>query len=318
MEILCFKNGDFPCRTHCDQISKEDYIWIDCTPEELPEAQDILKKYYDITLYERHVEDCVNPLHACSFESVQDYYLLVFRSLVDKVNVQTLETSPICFIAAEKILVTISQNNPFITKAKNKLTGVKKKNTFCVEFLIYYILNLCIDNFLESRTQLFEEFNNWENVLLYNNKAKINWRSFLNFKSTIRQLSVLSEEQEDVIIQWHDDLDVNINETMAVRIHDLADHAHRVLRHIQRVESDLESLVQLHYLVVGQRTNEIVRVLTVISCIFMPLTLITGIFGMNFQHMRILTYSHAYPFTLLGMVVITIFSLLIFRWKKWI
>jgi magnesium transporter len=74
----------------------------------------------------------------------------------------------------------------------------------------------------------------------------------------------------------------------------------------------------LYYTLVGERTNRVVTKLTVISAIFLPLTLIAGIYGMNFKYMPELQYPLAYPLTLLGMLVIAVSEIIYFKRKKWI
>jgi hypothetical protein len=68
-----------------------------------------------------------------------------------------------------------------------------------------------------------------------------------------------------------------------VRVNDLVEHIERVRGHARRLEGSVESAVQLHFSATAHRTNQIMRTMTVLTAIFMPLTLITGIFGMNFE-----------------------------------
>jgi len=77
-------------------------------------------------------------------------------------------------------------------------------------------------------------------------------------------------------------------------------------------------VIQLHFSAVAHRTNEVVRVLTVVSAIFLPLTLIAGIFGMNFQNMPELHTHYGYYASLGGMLVLAVVLLGVFRWKRYI
>ena len=72
-------------------------------------------------------------------------------------------------------------------------------------------------------------------------------------------------------------------ELLRVRSRDVLEHVERVLSHVRRLESSAESVVQMHFSALGHRTNNIMRTLTVLTAIFLPLNLITGIFGMNFE-----------------------------------
>ncbi|HSH28987.1 MAG TPA: CorA family divalent cation transporter, partial [Thiohalobacter sp.] len=82
--------------------------------------------------------------------------------------------------------------------------------------------------------------------------------------------------------------------------------------------NEVEALVQLHFSAVAHRTNEIVRVLTVISAIFLPLTVIVGVFGMNFDYMPELAWRYSYFIVLGAMAALAIGLLALFRVKKWI
>ena len=76
--------------------------------------------------------------------------------------------------------------------------------------------------------------------------------------------------------------------------------------------------MQLHFSAMAHRTNEIMRVLTVLSAIFLPLSLVAGIFGMNFEYMPELKIHYAYYFALGGMVSLAVVLLILFRTKRWI
>ena len=299
-------------------LNPENLYWIDCKLAEMDSAQKLLKASADIQLYERHLNDIINPQHPCSYESVQDYYLLIFRMLTKTKPTHTAETKQINFIVVDKILVTISDADLMIENIKDIMQSAIKKIPLSPEIIIYHVLNNCVDQFLLLRNPINEEYEHWENILMQATKPPSGWSAFLDFRSFVRQLSMLSEEQEDAVNSWKNNLNESPSEYMLVKLRDLTDHIRRVQKHTQRLESDISSLVELHYFVLEHRTNEIVRVLTVISCIFMPLTLITGVFGMNFQYMHMLTYRYGFDLTMLSMGIVTIMSLLIFRFRNWI
>ena len=91
-----------------------------------------------------------------------------------------------------------------------------------------------------------------------------------------------------------------------------------MLNHVRRVEATVESAVQLHFSAVTHRTSEIMRVLTLITAIFMPLTLITGVFGMNFEMIPGLHSKWGFWASLAGMGTVVLVLLLLFRRKRWV
>ena len=90
----------------------------------------------------------------------------------------------------------------------------------------------------------------------------------------------------------------------------------RVLNHSRRLENGIETAVQLHFSANAHRTNQIVRTLTVITAIFAPLTLITGIFGMNFEHMPLVAQRDGFWETLMGMAALAVVLLSYFSVKR--
>jgi Mg2+ and Co2+ transporter CorA len=91
-----------------------------------------------------------------------------------------------------------------------------------------------------------------------------------------------------------------------------------VLNHARTIESQAESAVQLYFAAMSHRTTEIMRLLTLITAIFMPLTLITGIFGMNFDFMPGLHKSYGFWLSVAAMVAVVIGMLIYFRRKRWL
>ena len=109
------------------------------------------------------------------------------------------------------------------------------------------------------------------------------WAKLLDSRRQIRVLQNLSEEQRDAIQEWRDYRIADLSQAMNARFTDIVEHIERVLNHARTIESQAESAVQLYFAAMSHRTTDIMRLLTLITAIFMPLTLITGIFGMNFE-----------------------------------
>ncbi len=104
---------------------------------------------------------------------------------------------------------------------------------------------------------------------------------------------------------------------LIVRINNLDEHMRRVLRVTKQIDKQLDSLLELHYAMVNHRTNQVMRILTVMTCIFMPLTLITGIYGMNFEHMEFLKSPDGYHHTLMAMLALAILMISFLFYRRW-
>ena len=102
---------------------------------------------------------------------------------------------------------------------------------------------------------------------------------------------------------------------LKVRSRDVLEHIERVVRHVRRLEQNAETTVQMHFSAQGHRTNEIMRTLTVLTAVFLPLNLITGFFGMNFDFLPLVHRQTGIWWTLGIMSVLAIALIAVF-WRK--
>ncbi|WP_194724350.1 magnesium transporter CorA family protein [Noviherbaspirillum malthae] len=192
--------------------------------------------------------------------------------------------------------------------------------------LMLRLLNVMVDQYLALRQPLSGQIDRWQRALL-NPRSRFNdWMALLDARVELRKLDHLCEGQRDALQELRDyvvdtqDADVPNRgmDLLLVRINDVMEHITRVLIHAQRMEATIESAVQIHFSAMAHRTSEIMRTLTVITALFMPLTLITGIFGMNFVDMPLLKDAFGFWITIALMGVIVVGLLLFFRRKRYL
>lgn len=112
-------------------------------------------------------------------------------------------------------------------------------------------------------------------------------------------------------------------ETPAIReqtgrfLRDIYDHTLRVLETVEINREMLSGMLNIYLSSLSNRTNEVMKVLTIIATIFIPLTLIVGIYGMNFPNIPEYTFPYSYPILLLSMCIISFVLIVYFRKKRW-
>ena len=100
-----------------------------------------------------------------------------------------------------------------------------------------------------------------------------------------------------------------------MRSRDVLEHIERVVHHVRRLEQSTETAVQMHFSVQSNRTNDIMRTLTALTAVFLPLNLIAGIFGMNFEFIPLIHKADGFWWAMGAMVVIALALVLLF-WRK--
>lgn len=172
--------------------------------------------------------------------------------------------------------------------------------------LMLRLLNGMVDRYLDLRQPLTERLERWQRELLDPRRPFSDWQALLDARIEVRRLENLCEEQLDALQELRDAYlddtpEPQQSDAYLVRVADVIEHIKRVLSHAQRLEKSLETAVQLHFSAMSHRTNQIVRLLTVITAVFAPLTLLAGIWGMNFDRIPFAHHPHGFGITVAGM-----------------
>jgi magnesium transporter len=315
------------------------FLWIDCIYSETPLINQALTVYNGVSILNEHLEDASNRHHPSFFDSTSRYEMIVFRglamhasSLGAKPGAIKLDTRPSTFFLAPGVLLTVhAQSSRTFTRLRERLLAIESdgpRSPVNPEELMLRILNDMVDRFLELREPLGALLDKAQFELLDPKRPFRDWPLLLSWRMELRRLESLSEEQLDAIQEWQDERHdrtevVNSNaissgDALRVRTNNLIEHINRVLNHATRLETSLESAVQLHFSSMAHRSTEIMRVLTTLTAIFMPLTLITGIFGMNFEFIPGIHTRTGFWWALGFMATIAIVMYAWFRSRRWV
>ena len=191
--------------------------------------------------------------------------------------------------------------------------------------LVLRMLNGMVDSYLDLRRQLGAELDAWQVELLRPRSRIANWAALLTARNTLHMLQDLCEEQHDAIQEWLDSLRGQTGdattalpperEGMLARARDVVEHIQRVLNHVRRLEQSAETAVQMHFSLQSNRTNDIMRTLTALTAVFLPLNLIAGIFGMNFEFIPLVHRSGGFWWAMGAMLLIAVALVSLF-WRK--
>ena len=192
--------------------------------------------------------------------------------------------------------------------------------------LMLRMINMMVDSYLELRKDLSTQLDHWQTELLNPRSHFTNWNALMAARNELHTLEDLCEEQHDAMQEWLDTMREQANGELAVvnqaehdglvaRARDVIEHIERVVHHVRRLEQSAESAIQIHFGAQSNRTNDIMRTLTALTAIFLPLNLITGFFGMNFETFPLIHYQNALLWTIVFMVSIAGVLGLVF-WRK--
>jgi Mg2+ and Co2+ transporter CorA len=191
--------------------------------------------------------------------------------------------------------------------------------------LMLRIVNQMVDGYLELRRDLTRQLDHWQAELLHPATRFRNWAALLEARQSLHQLDEICEDQRSAMRNWLDALagwpDAETPagrrelELIRVRSRDVLEHIERVVHHVRRLEQSAETAIQMHFSAQGNRTNDIMRTLTALTAIFLPLNLIAGIFGMNFEFIPLLHRQSGFWWAMGAMAAIATGLGVVF-WRK--
>ncbi|HEU0197523.1 MAG TPA: magnesium transporter CorA family protein, partial [Nevskiaceae bacterium] len=249
----------------------------------------------------QHIEDSLNPAHVSFFDGVSDYDMLIFRGLRAGADTLPLDTEPAVFFICESLLITVHAADAvgfdFIGRRPDSLTNGKLPRS--AVGLAYRIIDTMVDRFLATRDAISRGCEALQDEMLHTPAHIDNqWLDVMHARRSARRLAALSEDQWETVEIWRRDSRFDWDDVMLVRLRDLTEHITRIRDLANYLERDLESAMQLNFAILAQRQNKTMKIFTVAAVVFMPLTLLTGIWGMNFEDMPELHWKYGYPMAL--------------------
>ncbi len=315
--------------------------------------QERLQHWEGGSLVDLHVADLLNNQLPSHFDYTSWYDMLVFRRLAaspgsDKLFVDDehgtiasarqalaqIDTSPVGFAVFDHVLLTVhpadcAVREYFALRLLTQGAGAEARGSVRLPAttadLMLRMVNHMVDSYLELRRLLTRQLGFLQRELL-NPKSRFNdWSLLLDARNALHLLEDTCEDQRSALQEWIDGLDEwpapegassqRERELLRVRSRDVLEHIERVLSHVRRLEQSAENAVQMHFSALGHRTNDIMRTLTVLTAIFMPLNLITGFFGMNFDGLPLI-HAQTGVWIAIGLMAAVGIALGAFFWRK--
>ena len=318
---LLNRQGEIPKRLETvERLPDEGFVWLDFTRSEAKDWPLWAEKLSGEKVHEAHVTDSFNDDHPSYYDGTEDYDMLIFKGLTPEEcesSSQLIVTKSAAFFMFDKLLITVhAAENVSFLRIKEKFCETRLRFPSTPIGLVHSILDIMVDHYLTIVDELEDRLEHLQDALLDPKNPFEDWQELLHYRKQAHNFELLCEHNLEAIGTWRRRMRIELSENQRVRLDDLTEHLSRVQTHGDALQKDVEVAVQLHFASVSHRTNEIVRTLTAVSIVFFPMTLITGIYGMNFDNMPELHSRWGYFIVLGGMATLGIGLMLWFRRRK--
>lgn len=326
----------------------------DTLDAELPALQQATQHLGGSALLDLHVKDLANRAHPSHYDYTSIYDLVTFRRLAtdDEVRVELggteaprapplarfgrIRTRAVGFVVFDRLLVSVHPAGCFTARSfiqryladavhAEGLASAAARSRLPTSpaDLMLRMLNMMVDSYLDLRKDLGNELDAWQQMLLSPKSRGADWAALMSARNALHNLEDLCEEQNDAMQEWLDTqreqpapwMTQAERDGLLARARDVVEHVQRVVHHVRRMEHSAETAVQIHFSALGNRTNEIMRTLTALTAIFLPLNLIAGIFGMNFAYLPLTKEDKGVWWILAAMGLIALTLGVVF-WRK--
>ena len=319
----------------------------DLLNEQLPSHYDYTSQY-DLMVF-RRLSPASREAAAADSGDAASNAPLVKRILA----LRRIRTSPVGFVTFDQVLLSVHPSDcsvrdayaarllavsappsavaaapapevPAETTLRDQRAGPVRLPTSTAELMLR-VVNLIVDNYLDLRRELTRHLDHWQ-IELLKPRTRINdWGTLLESRLSLHQLDEICEDQRAAMQDWIDAIEgwntANTTlserdlELLKIRSRDVLEHIERIIHHVRRLEQSAETAVQMHFSVQSNRTNDIMRTLTALTAVFLPLNLIAGIFGMNFEFIPFVHKQNGFWWAIGTMALISTVLIGLF-WRK--
>ncbi|WP_372880114.1 magnesium/cobalt transporter CorA [Psychromonas sp.] len=266
------------------------------------------------------LEDILNTHQRPKFEEYDDHLYIVLKCLLPEGEQFTVNYEQISILLLDNFVFLFKEKkdallHPVMQRIRTSKGRLRNLGT---DYLTYAILDTVVDQHFILIDSLDEAITSLEDKLLTSPATQNTLNKIQKLKREIigirRHVSPVRELLSEMLRSESELID----EKTHVYLRDVHDHAIRVMESIELYRDILTGLLDIYISSVSNKMNEIMKVLTVFASIFIPLTFLTGIYGMNFDYMPELKWKWAYPILWIAFITIPVSLLVYFKRKKWL
>ncbi|MGY2134645.1 magnesium transporter CorA family protein [Hymenobacter sp. HD11105] len=291
------------------------FDWLDITNPGTGELQAIAEQY---DLPDSLVLDCLEATHLPKFETSNGLNFIILRVLVtpeysEADTIQELSTKIAIFYTADYLITVHRRPHPVLGELKDVACNRDQGCSSPAEVAIH-IVRYALNSYVKPAHILTRQLDDYEADIFLKREVPNTLQGlyFLKRKaSAAKQLLLLTRDILTMLRRQSATDDANL-------MQDTQDLQVKVETLYQQLDGAATNLMNLYLSLNSQRTNEAMRVLTVFSAFFLPLTFIAGVYGMNFEYMPELTWKLGYPGAMAAMVLISVGIYFWFKRKGWI
>ena len=265
------------------------------------------------------LEDVLNTNQRPKIEDFVGYLFFTMKMITYKEEDEKLESEHISMVLGTNFVISFQEKpgdifEPFRERLRS---GTAKARERKADYLAYRIIDAVVDNYYEVIEQVSESLEGLEEEILHDPKAE----ALEQIQKTKKDLIVLRKSifpLREAVGRLEKEESKLIDKKTNKYLRDVYDHTIQIAEAVDTNRDITAGLKDIYLSSLSNKMNEVMKVLTIMGTIFIPLTFVAGIYGMNFEYMPELAWKWAYPAVWVVMIIIGIIMLSFFRRKRWL
>lgn len=310
------ENDDISIQEAFQYVSPSHITWINVQGIHDTEIIDTIGQHFG--MHTLVMEDVLNTTQRAKLDDFKDYLYIVLRLLNYNSEKEEVDGEQISILFKQELVITFQESHKDVFRGIRE--RIRKPNTKIREmgsdYLCYTIIDWIVDQYFAVLEKVDDRLESLEDDLLNNPSTQI----LLTIERTRREVILLRKSVwpiRDLISHFNRIESSLVHESSKVFMRDVYDHTIQLIDTIESFRDIVSGMLDLYLSNLTQRTNEIMKVLTVVSTIFVPLTFLASLYGMNFDNIPELHAEYGYFILLSLMVLIATGMIIYFRKKKW-
>lgn len=293
----------------------ETVTWIDIVGASQIEVLDKIGQLFGI--HNLVLEDMLNTSHRPKTEDYGEYLFLIMKNI--RLQDNDLLIEQISLIIGKNYVISFLENDFNVFEAvRNRLRSSKSKiRKTGADYLGYALLDLVVDNYFIALEHVGEQIDLLEERVIQEVDAT-QVKEIQGLRTDLLFIRKAIWPLREIISNLERGDSELLSPQMHIYIRDVYDHVVQIIDTVETYREMVNGLMDIYLSSISNRMNEVMKVLTIISTIFIPLTFLAGLEGMNFKTMPELDLDYGYPVLLLFMLLIVLGMLRFFRKKQWL
>jgi len=265
------------------------------------------------------LENIMNTAQRPKIEYFSNYIYIALKMIYWDNDKQELSIEHISLILTDHTVISFQEKegdvfNPVRQRIKNEAGKIRKSDS---DYLLYSLLDSVVDQYFLVLEKVGDKLELLEDILIAH-PSPDNQQTIHQIKRNLIFLRNAVWPLREVINKLEKDESDLVHKNTKLFLRDIYDHTIQIIETTETLRDMISGLLDIYLSSVSNRMNEVMKVLTIIATIFIPLTFVAGIYGMNFKHMPELSWKWGYPTILSVMFLIGLGMFFFFKKKKWL